>query len=153
MEIFLCFLGRKNFFFSWTTLCPLSIILNTEIKIFLYPGTYRVFFNIKGSMRPLTSLAKASTSPVPRTFVLPPSGLVTVVSFSLRLLNQFLFPTMWPVLPESTIKSCSVASLEVLSYFELEAKFLGLVPGAFFMQACTRWPFCLQKVHSPFSLL
>ena len=75
-------------------------------------------------MRPLTSLVKTSTSPIPRTFVLPPSGLVTVVSISLILLNQFLFTTMWSVLPGYATKSCSVASFEALSDFRLNLKFL-----------------------------
>ena len=57
---------------------------------------------------------------------------------------------MWSVFPESTTKSYSVASLKALSDFRLEAKLPGLVPGAYFMQACTRWPVCLQKVHSAF---
>ena len=87
---------------------------------------------IKSLVRPLTSLAKISTSPIPKTFVLPPSGLVTVVPISLILLNQFLFTTMWSVLPESRTKSCSVASLDALSDFSPETKLPGLVTGGFF---------------------
>ena len=58
---------------------------------------------------------------------------------------------MWSVLLEFTTKPCSVASLEALSDFRLEAKQPSLAPGAFFMQVCTRWPFWLQKVQSAFS--
>ena len=85
--------------------------------------------------------------------MLPPSGLITVVFFSFIHLNEFLFTTLWSVLRESTTRSCSVASLEALSVFRLEVKLPGCVPVAFFVQVCTRWPFCLQKEHSAFSFI
>ena len=81
------------------------------------------FFSIKDLVRPLTSLAETSDSPIPRTFVLPPSGL-TVLSISPILLNQILFTTMWSVLLESATKSCFVASLETLSDFNWKLNFL-----------------------------
>ena len=52
---------------------------------------------------------------------------------------------MWPVLPEAITRSRSVASIDVQSDLRLEAKLPASVPVAFFMQICTRWPFCLQK--------
>ena len=112
-----------------------------------------VFLVTKDFLNPLTSLAKTSISPIPTTFALPPSWFVTVVSIAIVVLNRFLFTTMWSVLPVSTIESCSTASLEGLSDYRLEDKLPDLASGAFFMQVCSRWLFCLQKVHSSFSLL
>ena len=60
------------------------MVLDTEIKLVLYLGTSRALFSIKGLVRPCTSVAKTHTSPILRTFVLPPSGLETVVSIGLE---------------------------------------------------------------------
>ena len=127
-------------------MCPLSITLDTvSIDSVLYPAKHRVFSETKGMVHPLTSFAKTLTSPIPRTFVLPPSGwFLTVVSGSLRQSNQFLFTTIGCVLPQSTTRSCFATPLVALSDFRLETKLPGVVSLAFFTQAGTRCAFCFQ---------
>ena len=99
-------------------------------------------------MHLLTSFAETSSSPLSGTLVLPPSGLVTVVSIFLKLLNQFLFTTLWSEVLQSTTRSCSVASLVALCAFRLQAKLPVLVSVAFFMQACARFPFAYNNYIS-----
>ena len=131
----------------------LSIVYDTWYRnqiIFVF-WHLQGFFSITASVRPWTSLTKTSTSSIPRTFVLPPSGLVTAASSFPRLLSQFLFNTMWPVLPESTTRSCSVASLEALSDLRLHAKLPGSELVAFLTHACPMWClFCIQRTLSFF---
>ena len=73
-------------------------------------------------MHPLTSFANTSNYLNPRTFVLVPPSLVTLLYGFRGFLNQFLFTTFWFELFESTTSFFSVASLVILSDFRLEAK-------------------------------
>ena len=79
--------------------------------------------------------------------------MVTVISNSFKFLNQFLFTITWSVLPESTTRSLAVASHDSPD-LRLDDKRLCLPPlRSFLLHAYSRWPFCLQKIHTAFSLL
>ena len=150
LEVYLCFLYKAdssppmdNFVFNVNE----SRHGRRSVR---YLGTAYAFFKSRCTTFPWVSSATISTSAFPNTFLSPPSVSVKIVSNSPKFLNSLLWSISWSLQTGSLFKSWSVASMISETNFTLDTTLSTCDSVNFFLQACPKRFFLLQKWFQPY---